>query len=260
MQLNFLSMKKALFIIFSILIFTSFTTENKPVISSGEKLVFSGSYNMSGLMTQLAQVTLSTETVNTAKNNYLHLNCELATYAKWDKFFKIRDVYESYVDPITLKPSLYKRSIDEGGYTKKEKYVFKGNTVTSTSKKRNKPETTKTFTIGGATQDVVSIMYKLRNMDLSKMKTGQSQSFTVVFDEKQIPVTVKLLGTETISAGNLGSKNCYKLSIGAKTDVLKGKDKNLIYLTADAKKVPTLMKFSIPVGTGQLTLTSASGI
>lgn len=253
-------MKKILFSITIALIFCSFKTENNVGIPAGEKLVFVGSYNMSGLMTQLAQVTLSTDMISTAKNTYLHLNCELETYAKWDKFFKIRDLYESYVDPITLKPSLYKRSIDEGGWTKKEKYVFKGNSVTSTAKKRNKPETTKTFTIGGSTQDVVSIMYKLRTMDLSKMKTGQSQAFTIVFDEKQIPVTVKLLGTETVSAGNLGSKNCYKLSIGAKTDVLKGKDKNLIYLTADTKKIPVLMKFSIPVGTGQLALTSASGI
>jgi hypothetical protein len=253
-------MKKILFISAITLILCSFKTENKVGIPSGEKLVFVGSYNMSGLMTQLAQVTLSTDMVSTSKNSYLHLNCELETYAKWDKFFKIRDLYESYVDPITLKPSLYKRSMDEGGYTKKEKYVFKGNTVTSTAKKRNKPETVNTFSIGSSTQDVVSVMYKLRTMDLAKMKAGQSQSFTIVFDEKQVPVTIKLLGTETVSAGNLGSKNCYKLSIGAKTDVLKGKDKNLIYLTADAKKVPVLMKFSIPVGTGQLALTSASGI
>ena len=120
-------MKKILFIVATVLIFCSFKTENKVAIPSGEKLVFAGSYNMSGLMTQLAQVTLSTDIVSTSKNSYLHLNCELATYAKWDKFFKIRDLYESYVDPITLKPSLYKRSIDEGGWTKKEKYVFKGN-------------------------------------------------------------------------------------------------------------------------------------
>lgn len=253
-------MKKILFISAITMILFSFKTENKIGIPSGEKLVFVGSYNMSGLMTQLAQVTLSTDVVSTSKNSYLHLNCELETYAKWDKFFKIRDLYESYVDPITLKPSLYKRSMDEGGWTKKEKYVFKGNTITSTAKKRNKPETVKTFTIGGSTQDVVSVMYKLRTMDLAKMKAGQSQSFTIVFDEKQVPVSVKLLGTETVSAGNLGSKNCYKLSIGAKTDVLKGKDKNLIYLTADAKKIPVLMKFSIPVGTGQLALTSATGI
>jgi hypothetical protein len=253
-------MKKTIFLLGIILLLSSFKTDTAIEIPSGEKLVYAGSYNMSGLMTQLAQVTLSTEMVNTSNKSYLHLNCELATFAKWDKFFKIRDTYEAYVNPTTLKPSLYKRNIEEGGWTKKEKYVFKGNSVTSTSKRKNCPETTKTFTIGNSTQDVVSLMYKLRTLDFEKMKVGQSQSFVIVFDEVQVPVTIKLLGNETVSAGNLGSKNCYKLSIGAKTDVLKGKDKNLIYLTADSKKIPALMKFSIPVGTGQLALTSATGI
>jgi len=253
-------MKKLFFILCNIFIFCWFITANSQTIKSGEKLVFAGSYNMSGLMTQLAQVTMSTENVTTSKNTYLHLSCELSTYSKWDSFFKIRDIYESYVNPTTLKPNLYKRSIDEGGYTKKEKYVFKGTTVNSTVKKKNKPETQKTFTIGGSTQDVISLLYKVRTMDLSKFKEGQTQSLMIVFDEKQIPVTLKYMGKETISAGNLGKKECYKLSIGAKTDALKGKDKNLIWLTADSKKVPALLKFSIPVGTGQLALTSATGI
>lgn len=241
-------------------VFFSLTTANSQSIKAGEKLVFAGSYNMSGLMTQLAQVTMSTENVTTAKNTYLHLSCELSTYSKWDSFFKIRDIYESYVNPGNLRPSLYKRSIDEGGYTKKEKYVFKGNAVNSTVKKRNRPETKKTFTIGGSTQDVISLLYKVRTMDLSKFKVGQTQSLMIVFDEKQIPVTLKFMGKETVAAGNLGKKECYKLSIGAKTDALKGTDKNLIWLTADDKKIPALLKFSIPVGTGQLTLTSATGI
>lgn len=253
-------MKKVLVFSILVIVLSSFNFITPSKIKSGEKLVYSGSYNMSGLMTQLAQVTLSTETVATSKNSYLHLSCELATFSKWDNFFKIRDIYESYVNPETFQPSLYKRSIDEGGYTKKEKYTFKGTQVTSVAKRRNKPETTRTFTIGGSTQDVISMMYKLRTLDLSKMTAGQTKSFVIVFDEKQIPVSVKLLGTETVSAGNLGKKPCYKLSIGAKTDKLKGKDKNLIYLTADDKKIPVLMKFSIPVGTGQLSLTSATGI
>lgn len=253
-------MKRLLYILSAVFVFSSFAPQKSQPIKSGEKLVFAGSYNMSGLMTQLAQVTMSTETVSTAKNAYLHLSCELSTYSKWDSFFKIRDIYESYVNPVTLKPSLYKRSIDEGGYTKKEKYVFKGNTVNSTVKKRKKPETQKTFTIGGSTQDVISLLYKVRTMDFSKFKVGQTQSMMIVFDEKQIPVTLKYMGKETVNAGNLGKKECYKLSIGAKTDALRGKDKNLIWLTADAKKVPTLLKFSIPVGTGQLVLTSATGI
>lgn len=253
-------MKKFLFIFCILFSFFSITVAKSQTIKAGEKLVFAGSYNMSGLMTQLAQVTMSTENVTTAKNTYLHLSCELSTYTKWDSFFKIRDIYESYVNPTTLKPSLYKRSIDEGGYTKKEKYVIKNNVVNSTSKKRKKPETQKTFSIGNSTQDVISLFYKVRTMDFSKFKEGQTVSLMIVFDEKQIPVTLKYMGKETVSAGNLGKKECYKLSIGAKTDALKGKDKNLIWLTADTKKVPALLKFSIPVGTGQLALTSASGI
>lgn len=253
-------MKKIFFSICT-LFFLGFTNLGfGQTIKPGERLVFAGSYNMSGLMTQLAQVTMSTESVSTSKNTYLHLSCELSTYSKWDSFFKIRDLYESYVNPANLKPNLYKRSIDEGGYTKKEKYVFKGNTVNSTMKRKNKPETQKTFSIGGSTQDVISLLYKVRTLDFSKFKVGQTQNLMIVFDEKQIPVTLKYMGKETVNAGNLGKKECYKLSIGAKTDALRGKDKNLIWLTADAKKIPALLKFSIPVGTGQLTLTSATGI
>jgi hypothetical protein len=251
-------MKKYFLIICIVIVFNSGFSQ----IKSGEKLVFVASYNMSGLMTQLAQVKMETETMTTSKNTFLHLSCEAATFSKWDSFFKIRDLYESYVDPKTLKPSLYKRNIFEGGFTKTEKYVFKkdGKTVISTSKRKNNPEKNNTFSIGNGTQDIVSLIYKLRTIDFQNYKSGQTKSFVVVFDEKEIPVVIKFLGKETISAGNLGTKVCYKIAIGARTQVLKGKDQNSIWLTADAKKIPTLIKFSIPVGTGQLKLASASGI
>ena len=104
------------------------------------------------------------------------------------------------------------------------------------------------------------MLYKLRTVNLDSQKAGQTTPLTIVFDEKEIPVVVKYMGRETVAAGNLGQKDCFKISISAKTDALKGKDKNLIWLTADAAKVPALIKFSIPVGTGQMTLKTASGI
>jgi len=236
-------------------------SQNKAV-KSGEKFVYAASYNMSGLMTQLAQVTMETETVKTSKNTLLHLSCEASTFSKWDSFFKIRDIYESYVNPQTLKPSLYKRDILEGGYTKKEKYIFKndGRTIESTVTKKKTGTVKKTFSVGGATQDVISTLYQLRNVDFSKFKPGQTKNFTIVFDEKEMTVSAKYMGKETVSAGNLGTKTCYKISIAAKTQALKGTDKNIIWLTADNARVPALIRFSIPVGTGQMTLTNASGI
>lgn len=255
-------MKKLLLILTVLLAANSVLSQENKAVKSGEKFIYAASYNMSGLMTQLAQVTMETETVKTSKNTLLHLSCQAKTYSKWDSFFKIRDLYESYVNPITLRPSLYKRDIFEGKYTKKEKYIFKsdGKTIESTVNKKNMPETKKTFQVGGATQDVVSILYKLRTIDFSTFKPGQIKAFTVVFDQKEMAVGAKYMGKETISAGNLGKKVCYKISIGAKTQALRGTDKNIIWLTADESKVPALIKFSIPVGTGQLTLTNASGL
>ena len=251
---------RKLFFIATVFLTISATSQGNKAVKSGEKLVYAASYNMSGLMTQLAQVTMETETVKTSKNTLLHLSCEATTYSKWDAFFKIRDIYESYVNPETLKPSLYKRDILEGKFTKKEKYIFKNGTIESTMKKSTNPEVKKTFQVGVGTNDVVATLYQLRNLDFSKMQAGQTKSFIVVFDEKEMKVSAKYMGKETVKAGKLGQKTCYKISIGAQTNKLKGTDKNLIWLTADAAKVPALIKFSIPVGTGQLTLTNATGL
>lgn len=231
-------------------------------IKPNENLVYAGSYELSGLMTNIAQVTMQTETMNTAKKSYLHLSLEVATFNKWDNFFKIRDLYEAYVEPSTLRPSLYKRNVFEGGYIKTEKYTFNpdGKSINAVSQRNKKPAVSKTVKIGPTTRDVVSLVYKLRTVDFSKIKTGQTVPFVIVFDSKEYAVTVKLLGKETVQAGNLGKKECYKLSIGAKTNKLKGADKNLIWLSTDNKRIPCLIKFNIPVGVGQLTLLKATGV
>lgn len=251
-------MKKKLLTICLILSYGVSYSQIKP----NERLVYAASYNMSGMMTHLAQVSMETETLKTTKKSFLHLSLVAETFSKWDKFFKIRDLYESFVDPITLRPSLYKRSIYEGGYTKTEKYVFGGNgkSIVSTARIKNRNETKTTLTVGATTQDAVSMVYKLRTVDFKNYKIGQIKTFIIVFDEKEYPVAVKFMGKETISAGNLGAKECYIVSIAANTKSLKGKDKNLIWITADKNKIPVLIKFSIPVGTGQLKLSNASGI
>lgn len=252
-----LKMKRFIYSILFLVITLILQAQVKP----GEQLVFAGSYEMKGLMTNIAQVTMKTASMQTSKTNYMHLSLEMATFSKWDSYFKIRDLYESYINPTTFKPALYKRNIYEGGYTKSEKYTFGADgTVKSVSKRRNRAEVQHTFKINPATVDVVTLIYKLRASNLSALKPGQAMNFTLVFDEKQFPVSVRYIGKETVNAGNLGKKECYKLSIAAASNKLKGKDKNIVWLTADNKKVPALIKFSIPVGVGQLTLTSASGI
>lgn len=230
-------------------------------IGSNEKLTFSASYNMSGLLTEIAQVTMETSEVTTSSAKLLRLKCTAATYSSFDNYFKIRDLYESYVSPTTLTPYLYKRDINEGSYYKFMQYKFnhKTKTVQSTLKKKHTEET-KTVKIGGNTRDIVSTIYHIRNLDIQKANPGDVQNFTFLFDNEELIISVKYLRKETINT-NIGKKECYKLAVSLKNDdALKGNNENLLWLTADGNKIPVYAKFKIAVGTGELKIKSASGL
>ncbi|GAA3568364.1 DUF3108 domain-containing protein [Snuella lapsa] len=231
-------------------------------IAAGEKLTYTAAYNMSGILTNLAEVTMETSELKTSKATLLRLKCTAATYSKWDNFFKIRDLYESYVNPNTLTPYLYKRDINEGSYSKAMKYTFshKTKTVKSVQTKKNRPEENKTVSIGSGTKDIVSTLYNIRLLDYDDMAIGDRKTFTIIFDRKEMKGQITYLGYETIDTA-IGEKECYKLAIGSdQTDVLQGNNNNILWLTADGNKIPVYGKFKIPVGNGELKIKSATGL
>ncbi|APY09485.1 hypothetical protein BWZ20_14755 [Winogradskyella sp. J14-2] len=257
-------MKKYFFVL-TLLCVLSITAQNNS-IAFGEKLVFSASYNMSGILTDIAEVKMETSEVTTSKSTLMRLKCTAATYKKWDNFFKIRDLYESYVNPKTLTPYLYKRDISEGGYYKfmQYKYNHKTKLVKSLKRKKRKDGSTwdenKNVKINPSTKDIVSTLYYIRSLDINKANPGDQQDFKVLFDNKETTITLKYVSKETIST-NIGNKECYKLAISVKgSDVLKGTNSNLLWLTADKNKIPVYAKFKIPVGNGELKIQSATGL
>ena len=81
-----------------------------------------------------------------------------------------------------------------------------------------------------------------------------------MFDNEELILNVKYISKETINT-NIGKKECYKLAISLKNDnSLKGNNDNILWLTADANKIPVYAKFKIAVGTGELKIKSATGL
>ena len=221
---------------------------------------------MSGLLTDLAQVTMETSEVKTSNSTLLHLKGKARTYTKWDGFFKINDLYESYVNINSLKPYLYKRDINEGGYYKFMQYNYnhKTNTVKSLKRKRRRDgtfwEENKSLNISSNTKDIIATLYHIRNLDIDKATIGSSDTFTVLMDNEEFKITLTLLDKETI-ATNIGKKECYKLAIAMNNNnLLKGNNDNLLWLTADDNKIPVYAKFKVPVGNGELRIQSATGL
>ncbi len=251
---------KYLFILLLVLTSISVNAQNN-AFSSGEKLTYVASYNMSSILTDIAQVTMETSDAKTSKATLMRLKCTATTYSKWDTFFKIVDLYESYVNPKNLTPYLYKRDIKEGNYSKFMKYTFdqKTNTIKSIQRKGLKAEENKTFSIKSGTKDIVSSLYNIRLFDYKSMSIGSIKSFIIVFDREEIKGQITYLGKETIST-NIGKKECYKLAISSSEKVLQGKNNNLLWLTADENKIIVYGKFKIPVGNGELKIKSAEGL
>ncbi|TWO31723.1 DUF3108 domain-containing protein [Seonamhaeicola sediminis] len=248
--------------LFLVIIFWSFAcTAQNTAIAPGEKLVYTASYNMSGILNDIAQVTMETSDVQTSKATLLRLKCTAATYSKWDTFFKIRDLYESYVNPKTLTPYLYKRNINEGSYFKAMKYTYshKTNTIKSVQTKKNNQVQNKDFTFNSGSNDIVSTLYKLRLLDYETMRVGQQKTINVIFDRKETKGYITYLGKENLNTA-IGTKTCYKISIGSDSKALEGSNSNLLWLTADANKIIVFGKFKIPVGNGELKIKSASGL
>ncbi len=259
-------MKKIITLLLLTLSATTFAQNN--AFQAGEKLSFTAAYNMSGLLTDLAEVRMETSEVKTSKATLLRLKCTATTYSKWDNFFKIRDIYESYVNPKTLTPYLYQRDIDEGGHYKFVKYTFnhKTNTVKSLRRQKSKNfasgfwDRNEEVKINSGTKDLVTTIYHIRNLDIHKAPIGATDSFTVLFDNEETKISFTLLGKETIST-NIGNKECYKLAIRIHgSDVLKGNNANLLWLTADENKIPVYAKFRVAVGSGELKIKSATGL
>ncbi|MEJ6792939.1 MAG: DUF3108 domain-containing protein [Lacinutrix sp.] len=257
---------KHLFLLLT-LCFSLLINAQNNAFKAGESLTFTAGYKMSGLMTDFAQVTMETSEIKTSSSTLLRLKCKATTYSKWDNFFKIRDLYESYVNPNTLTPYLYKRDIDEGGHYKFVKYNFnhKTKTVKSLIRKKSKNfesgfwDRNATVKISYNTKDIVTTIYHLRSLDIKKAKIGDSDTFTVLFDAKETKFRFTYIAKETIKTA-IGTKECYKLRINlTNSDALKGND-NFLWLTADENRVPVYAKFKVAVGSGELRIKSATGL
>ncbi len=249
----------ALFIIITSFSTSSNTSSENNYIKSGEDLTFIASFNVSGVMTDIAEIRMQTSTVKTKIRELLRLKCTASTYSSWDNYFRVRDLYESYVNPNTLLPSLFKRSIEEGNYKKNLKYLFKRKSkiAVSTLNKKGRKDFKTNVSIDYNTLDIVSAIYNIRTLDYDNFSVGKKITKKLVIDSQIETITVKYLGKEPIKVGKYGTKECYKLSIGFIGKGLeKAKGGKYIWITADEDRLPALIKASIPIGAIQIRLSN----
>ena len=118
----------------------------------------------------------------------------------FDVFFKVRDVYETYIDTSTILPVKFLRDVYEGGHIIKQKYEFNHeNNVVQTQKKQ--------FEIPNDSQDMLSAFFYARTFNKESVLSDSVFTIPIFMDDENYFLEVKYLYDEVLET-NLGDVKC----------------------------------------------------
>jgi hypothetical protein len=248
-------MKKiALLLIFIITV--SFDSQKEDAYAVGEWFKFRIHYGF--VNAGYATLEVKDATVNNKK--VFHVIGKGYTTGMSRFFFKVDDLYESYIDKDTQNPYQFVRKINEGGYTKNQEGFFNP----STNKilvKDYKHKTEKTFSIPKNTQDIMSTFYYLRNYpNIDKIKIGDSVAIDMFFDDETTKFKLKFIGREDITTkfGTISTMIFRPLVQSGR--VFKEEESLTVWISDDDNKLPIRIKASLAVGSIKADLDAFKGL
>lgn len=175
-------------------------------------------------------------------------------------FFKVDDLYESYIDKETRAPYQYLRKINEGGYTKNQEGFF-NQSENRVLVKDYKHNTEKTIEIPKNTQDILSSFYYLRNYPtIDKLKPGESIAIDMFFDDNTTKFKLKFMGREDIQTkfGTISTMIFRPLVQSGR--VFKEEESVTVWISDDDNKLPIRIKANLAIGSIKADLETYRGL
>lgn len=235
------------------------------VFYSGEHITYEGAYNWGPIWLKAGWATFSTQKSKLDENEYFHIVGEGKTYKSYDWFFKVHDIYQSYVDTNTMLPYRFQRDVNEGGHRINNKYTFNHNENEVWVHYRKTNDRLKmeeeTISIPNCTQDVLSAVLFVRNLDYDGLNKGDEIDFTIMIDAEVFDVSIVYHGIEKKKVRKNEKFHCHKITF----DLIPGtifaeKQTMTIWATADKNKLPVLVESPLSIGKAKFYLKSYEGL
>jgi hypothetical protein len=173
------------------------------------------------------------------------------SYKSWDLFYMVRDYYYSYIDSITMLPSVYSRNVLEGDYKDKESYLFKHSEELAKGKNA---EGESEVAIPSGVQDLASMIYFARSIKFYEKEEGYELPINVFFASEWFECSAIFDGYENIET-SLGTFRCMRIIPKlVEGRVFKGQDDMVVYVSADKNQVPIRIESEIFVGSIKVDL------
>ena len=211
--------------------------------NAGEIITMKVFYNTLGVYVGAGEATFTTSQEKFNGKITYHCVGEGKSYPFFDKFFKVRDRYESYIDTASMLPIKFIRNVDEGGHKIYNNVTFNQGTGTAVSNAG-------VFKTSKCIQDVVSSMYYARNINFNKYKPGDKIPFDMFLDDEVYHLYLRYMGKENVKT-QYGKFRAIKFKpLLIKGTIFEGGEKLTAWISDDPNHI--ILRVESPISVGNI--------
>jgi hypothetical protein len=172
-----------------------------------------------------------------------------------DKLFKVREHYESFFDPKSIKPVKAIRNVREGNYRRYNEVYFNLEDSSLYSLLSDS-----VFKVPPQILDMVTALYFVRSLDYDNLNTGDSLKIITFFDNEIFPFPLRYKGKEILKT-KLGNFQCMRFDPVVGTGrIFESEDDMTIWISDDKNLIPLRVRFDLIVGSIKCDLLDYSGL
>lgn len=226
------------------------------VFSESERLVYRLYYNWKMIWIPAGEVVFQVS----ATDSIYEFDATGKSYPSYDSFFPVDDHFYSRCDRESLRSHAFVRDVHEGNYRLFDSLTFNRNNYEVEmihGKTKEKAEKT-TEDLGQCMQDMLSMIYKVRNVSLDNVKKNDHIDLHMFFDKDrfQIRLTMKEFGKKK-KIKNLGKFKTNKVEATTIAGyVFEEGSKMSIWFSDDDNKLPLQIESPVSIGSVKAVLQS----
>lgn len=235
----------------------------EPAFVAGEKLSYVVSYRAKLVPnTEVAGVTLQVSGDTKDGVPLLHVNASGRVFGFFRWFFDLNDQYDTWLDPVTLRPIYFGSEIREAGYRFSSYFHYDWDRMkvhTRYRNHKNPEESKKTMDLTDGSYDAIALFYNLRSSDLSQMKDGESHHLKLVIEDTIRTIRYRFIGRERKRIKDWGQIKTLKFACQLATSTgesFEDGSEFFVWITDDPNRIPVLVESPIRVGSIRARLVS----
>jgi len=226
---------------------------------AGESITYKGYYNWKFIWIPAGEVTFKVR----EEEDFYHFEVIGKTYPSYNSFFKVEDYYYSKVEKATLQPVTFRRRIEEGNYIRYDSISFDRENQMLKEYIGKSINTTKEYEYEShnCMQDLVSVLYHLRNRNTDLLKKGDKVPLKIFFDREFFQPAIIFEGRKKKEIKDLGTYDVLhirpELIAG---EVFEEGTYMDVWVSADKNHIPLLLESPVSIGSVKVVLKHYEGL